>query len=101
MDTTFTEDNSVAVEDVLLGSQLVGYTLGLMATVASMAIAWSFSGFWLVLIMYVISTIILALLAGLATAGVCYAIGMPGLATVSQAAKPVISRISSFFTTKE
>ena len=60
--TTLDNGNDFCHEDAILGAKVIGWTLNVMAWAIAAAIAWSFSGFWAVLLAWVFFTLLLELL---------------------------------------
>lgn len=92
--TTVDNDTTYSQEDAVLGGKVVGWTLNILSWCAAAAIAWSFSGFWMVLLAYIISTIVLELLKAALAIGLALYVPESGFAAVGRAAFAVTNLFS-------
>lgn len=101
--TTATVDNGTEYtqEDAVLGGKIVGWTLNILGWCAAAAIAWSFSGFWMVLLAYIISSLVIGLLNIAIAIGLGMCVPESGFAAIGKAAFSVQNTVTGWFTSSK
>lgn len=102
MNATATVDNGTTYtqEDVDLGCKVIATTITVIAWIAAAAFAWSFSGFWMVLLMYMLANIVAYIASVLAGFGIDMVLPVEGKAAIGRAAGTVAGTLTGWFTRK-
>lgn len=95
---TIDNGNTYTAEDTVLGAEILGYTIGLIGWIVACLVAWSFTGFWAVLGMYLLMSIVMALLSWLISLAVALALGEERLAALGAFCSTTADTIVGWFT---
>ena len=98
--STVDNGNNYTQEDVVLGCDVIATAITVLSWVAAAMFAWSFSGFWMVLLMYILGSLIAYLAAILAGFGIDAVMPIEAKAAVGRAAGSVANTITGWFSRK-
>lgn len=95
---TIDNGNTYTTEDAVFGAECLGYAIGLFGWIVTCLVAWSFTGFWAVLGMYILMSILMWILSMLISMLAAWALGAEGLATIGSFVSTTSDTVVGWFT---
>ena len=99
--TTLDNGQDFVAEDAVLGATVVSWAINILSWIVAAAIAWSFSGFWMVLLMYLLSSLIMGILALLAKLALAMTVDDATFASLGRGINTAINSVTGLFSRKE